>query len=119
MEQDHELATLAPILTRDDGLLKLDERTAQEAYNRWRGFYPWPGAHGVFRGKRFLVHVLHPAPDSGLQPGELALVDGELRAGAAAGTALSLDEVQMEGKAKMAGATFAKNFQLKAGERVD
>src|SRR6202012_2898854 len=53
--QDNERATLAPILTREDGRMELDRRTAREAYNRWRGFSPWPGSHAEFRGKRFLV----------------------------------------------------------------
>ena len=35
--QDHARATLAPILTRDDGRLRLAERTAQVTYNRGRG----------------------------------------------------------------------------------
>ncbi len=68
--QDNEHATLAPILTREDGRMELDRRTAREVYNRWRGFSPWPGAHAEFRGKRFLVHRMHPVEDSNadLQP---------------------------------------------------
>ncbi len=118
--QDNELATLAPILTREDGRMELDRRTAREAYNRWRGFSPWPGAHAEFRGKRFLVHRMHPITDSKgeLAPGELALADGVLLTGAAGQTKLALDEVQMEGKARMPGAQFAKDFQLRPGERL-
>ncbi len=59
--QDHSKATLAPILTREDGRMELTRRTAQDAYNRWRGFYPWPGAWAELRGKRFLVHGMRPA----------------------------------------------------------
>ncbi|HEX5282627.1 MAG TPA: methionyl-tRNA formyltransferase [Bryocella sp.] len=118
--QDDSRATLAPILTREDGRLELEQRTAREAYNRWRGFSPWPGAHAEFRGKRFLVHRMHPVPESDaeLAPGELALVEGALVAGAADRTALVLDEVQMEGKGRMPGAQFAKDFQLRRGERL-
>jgi methionyl-tRNA formyltransferase len=117
--QDHERATLAPILTREDGRMELDRRTAREAYNRWRGFSPWPGAHAEFRGKRFLVHRMHPleASDLELASGELALVGDLLLAGTADGN-LALDEVQMEGKARMPGAQFAKDFQLRPGERL-
>jgi methionyl-tRNA formyltransferase len=113
-------ATLAPILTREDGRMDLTHRTAKQAYDRWRGFYPWPGAHGVFRNKRFLVHRMEPASAGmDLLPGVLGFGNGELFAGAAEGTALRLDEVQMEGKPRMAGAAFAKDFQVKAGERID
>jgi methionyl-tRNA formyltransferase len=117
--QDNERATLAPILTREDGRLELDRRTAREAYNRWRGFSPWPGAHAEFRGKRFLVHRMHPFTATALElaPGELALADDVLLGGTADG-ALALDEVQMEGKARMSGTQFAKDFQLHRGERL-
>ena len=36
-KQDNTHASLAPILTRDDGRMELDRRTAREVYNRWRG----------------------------------------------------------------------------------
>ncbi|MES2394093.1 MAG: methionyl-tRNA formyltransferase, partial [Acidobacteriota bacterium] len=51
-KQDEAEATLAPILTREDGRMELGSRTAAVVYNRWRGFSPWPGAWGEFRGKR-------------------------------------------------------------------
>ena len=119
-EQDDSQATLAPILTREDGRMELERRTAREVYDRWRGFSPWPGAHAEFRGKRFLVHRMHRL-DSGaaeLAAGELALVDGALVVAAADRGQLVLDEVQMEGKARMPGAQFAKDFQLRRGERL-
>jgi methionyl-tRNA formyltransferase len=117
--QDESQATLAPILTREDGRMELAQRTAQQVYDRWRGFSPWPGAHGIFRGKRFLVHAMKPAEAGGLKPGELALRDGALLVGAAQETALALEEVQMEAKPRMAGAAFARDFQVKLGEQID
>lgn len=116
--QDHTLATLAPILTREDGQLALDQRSAQQAYNRWRGFYPWPGAWDTFRGKRFLVHNLRPArdPECELLPRELRLSNDKLLVGAAANSVLELQEVQLEGKPRMSGAAFARDFQLREGE---
>ncbi len=119
--QNHAEATLAPILTREDGLIRFGERTAQEIYDRWRGFYPWPGAYAEFRGKRFLVHRMSLAPvsgDGGLEPGELRLSDDDLLVGAAGGTVLRLHEVQTEGKPRMTGAAFARGFQVRAGERL-
>ena len=117
--QDNTHSSLAPILTREDGRIELDRRTAREAYNRWRGFSPWPGAHAEFRGKRFLVHRMHPVAvtDLKLAPVELALVADTLLVGTADGN-LALDAVQLEGKARMPGAQFAKDFQLHNGERL-
>jgi methionyl-tRNA formyltransferase len=117
--QDNSQAPLAPILTREDGRMNLHQRTAREAYNRWRGFSPWPGAYAEFRGKRFLVHRMHLAPQSSeLAPNELALIGDALLVGAADRAALVLDEVQLEGKARMFGTQFAKDFQLRRGETL-
>ena len=52
-------------------------RTAQEIYDRWRGFQPWPGAHTMLRGKKLIVHRMKiGASATGLAQGEL-LVEGE------------------------------------------
>ena len=118
--QDHERATLAPILTREDGRLDPD-RTAGQTYDRWRGFMPWPGCYGEFRGKRFLLHRLRaieldlPEP---VDPGLLWMHEERLILGAAQNTTLELEEVQIEGKARMSGAAFWRDFQVKNGERV-
>lgn len=119
--QDHARATQAPILTRDDGRLGFEKWTAKQAFDRWRGFYPWPGAWGEFRGKRFLVHAMRPAPNheiTPLAPGEIRLHEGRLLAGSAKDTVLDLLEVQTEGKPRLAGAAFARDSQLKTGERI-
>jgi methionyl-tRNA formyltransferase len=118
--QNHSEATLAPILTREDGRLAPAERTAQQAYNRWRGFYPWPGCWAIFRGKRFLVNALHPVVDGPLiAPGRLEVSGEKLLLGAAGNTLLALDQVQLEGKPRMPGAQFARDFQVHSGERLD
>ena len=119
-KQEEEQATLAPILRREDGRLDL-ARTAKETYDRWRGFMPWPGCWGEFRGKRFLLHTLRMSeakvPEA-LEPGVLMLQEGKLLLAVAQWTLLQLDEVQMEGKARTSGAAFWTDFQVKPGERV-
>jgi len=48
--QDNALATLAPILKKEDG--RIDWHcSAQQIHNRIRGLQPWPGAHTSFRGQ--------------------------------------------------------------------
>jgi methionyl-tRNA formyltransferase len=118
--QDHAQATLAPILKREDGRILPHEHTAQQAYDRWRGFFPWPGCWAGFRGKRFLVYALHPVGDApSLAPGVFDISTGQLLLGMALDTALALDEVQLEAKPRMPGAQFARDFQVRAGEHLD
>jgi len=117
--QDHALATLAPILTREDGLVSFD-RTAKEIYDRWRGFQPWPGAHTVLRGKKLILHAMRVVGD-GSPVGDVGVlgVEGErLVVGCGGGTGLELMEVQMEGKKRMAAKDFLHGFQVRSGERL-
>ncbi|GGA63766.1 methionyl-tRNA formyltransferase [Edaphobacter acidisoli] len=116
--QDHSLATLAPILKREDGSIDFS-RTAKQIQDRWRGFQPWPGAHTVVRGKKLIVHRMHPAEKSlGLDEGMIAVEDNVLSVGCGGGTMLVLDEVQMEGKRRMSAADFLRGHQIKSGERL-
>ena len=118
--QDNAAATLAPILTREDGRLDLIHSSARETYNRWRAFDPWPGAHALFRGKRFLIHRLHPSTSTlPLAPNQLDISTDHLLVGAAQNSVLALDEVQLEGKPRLPGPQFARDFQLRPGEHLD
>ena len=118
--QDNAAATLAPILTREDGRLDLAHRTAQQTYDRWRGFTPWPGAHAHFRSKRFLIHRMRPSTSTlALNPNQLDFSTGHLLVGAAQNTLLALEEVQLEGKPRLTGHQFAKDFQLHAREQLE
>ena len=118
--QDNAAATLAPILTREDGRLDLIHSSARETYNRWRAFDPWPGAHALFRGKRFLIHRLHPSTSTlPLAPNQLDISTDQLLVGAAQNSVLALDEVQLEGKPHLPGPQFARDFQRRPDEHLD
>lgn len=116
--QDDGRATLAPILKREDGRIDFG-RTAQQIYDRWRGFQPWPGAHTTLRGKKLIVArmrvLMHPeAGESGV----LRVEGDSMLVGCGDGTMIGLDEVQMEGKKRMTAAEFLRGYQVKSGERL-
>jgi methionyl-tRNA formyltransferase len=116
--QDHSLATLAPILKREDGWMDFN-RSAKQLYDRWRGFQPWPGAHTTLRGKKLIAHKVHVANESFRgEPGELIVRGDLMMARCAEATLLELDEVQMEGKRRMSAAEFLHGYQVKSGERL-
>src|SRR5664279_2594517 len=96
--QDNSKATLAPILKREDGMIDFS-RTATEAWNRLRGFQPWPGAFTTFRGKTLHLYTAVPAPAVALvQAGHIVVEKDRLLLGFAHGTTLEVLELQMEGK---------------------
>ena len=115
--QDHSLATLAPILTREDGLMSF-ARTAKENHARWRGFQPWPGAHTTLRGKKLIVHRLAIAAGVTAALGELKVEGEQVYVGCAENSTLELVEVQMEGKRRMSAAEFLHGHQVRTGERL-
>ena len=118
MPQDHAQATLAPILRKEDGQIDFD-RSAEEIYNRFRGFQPWPGAFTRFRGKGFKFVNVRPAGTVGkISPGEVHIVDGNLFVLCGAGTILQLLQVQPEGKKTMTAREFINGYHPAAGERL-
>jgi methionyl-tRNA formyltransferase len=116
-KQDEAQATLAPILTREDGAIDFS-RTARQIYDRWRGFEPWPGAHTRLRGKKLIVHRMHVGVEDGIDAGVLRVARDEMAVGCGSGSSVVFDEVQMEGKRRMSATEFLHGFQMRSGERV-
>lgn len=116
--QDDSLATLAPILNKEDGLMDFS-RTASEIHNRLRGFQPWPGAYTHFRGKNLkIVSARVQANGQQLSPGELCVAADQLLVGCGGNTCLDLLQVQPEGKKAMTAREFISGYRPAQGERL-
>ncbi|HEX4284925.1 MAG TPA: methionyl-tRNA formyltransferase [Terracidiphilus sp.] len=119
--QDHSRATLAPILTRDDGRMDFATRTATELRNRWRGFQPWPGAFTLLEEKKLIVHrmeLANDAPNAPAEPGSLVLDQGRMLVACAQSTWLALTELQLEGKRRISVDEFLRGTHLAPGTRL-
>ena len=116
--QDNLEASLAPILTKEDGQIDFS-RTATETWNRLRGFQPWPGAFTRFRGKLLHIHTAVPAPEVAVvAAGHFATQNERLLLGFAQGSVLDIHELQMEGKKRMNARDFINGYQPKSEEPV-
>jgi len=122
--QNHAGATLAPILTREDGRMDFATRTATELKNRWRGFQPWPGTFTTLEGKKLIVHRLSVAEPStfatpaAADPGQIHVENHRLLVACAGNTWLELLEVQLEGKKRMTAAEFLRGNTMADGARL-
>ena len=121
-KQDNSLATLAPILTREDGRMDFT-RPAMAVYNRWRGFQPWPGAWTLLSGKKLNAHRLMPLEPSALsggpaEPAAIRVDNQRLYVRCGEKTWLELVEIQLEGKKRMLAADFLRGHPLKTGDRL-
>jgi methionyl-tRNA formyltransferase len=121
--QDHKLATLAPMLKKEDGRIDWS-LSAEEIARRVRGFGPWPGAYTTFRGKS--LHLWATASSQGAtstnsdarsQPGELIAGGGKLRVVCGQRTLLEVGEVQLQGRKRIATRDFLNGVRLVPGER--
>lgn len=116
--QNDAEASLAPVLTKEDGLIDW-ERPAVEISNRCRGFLPWPGTYTRFHGH--LLHIWRAKPandiDSGL-PGSLHVRGRGVVVACGAGTALELQELQLEGRKRMSAEAFVNGRRLSANETL-
>jgi methionyl-tRNA formyltransferase len=122
--QDETRATLAPLLTREDGRMDFAAHTATELKNRWLGFQPWPGAFTQLDGKKLIVHRMSVAETSPLAqqspgtPGEIRIENHRLLVPCAQNTWLELNEIQLEGKKRLAAAEFLRGMQIAPGTRL-
>ncbi len=114
--QDDAKATLAPILKREDGLIDFSH-SAVDAWNRLRGFQPWPGAFTSFRGKMLHIHAAAPVPEVGGAPAARFDIENDrLLLGFGHGTALEVRELQVEGKKRMSAHDFINGYRPRSDE---
>jgi methionyl-tRNA formyltransferase len=113
--QENAKATLAPILKREDGLIDFS-RSAVEAWNRLRGFQPWPGAFTGFRGKMLQLHSAVHVSRAPAVPGHFTIEDDRLLLGFAHDTALEVQELQVEGKRRMNARDFINGYRPTSGD---
>jgi methionyl-tRNA formyltransferase len=105
IQQDNTLASAAPKLSREHGRIDWSE-PAEVIDRKIRAFDPWPGAFMKFDERNLKVFSAVVVNLRG-KPGETLRTEKELVV-AACDVALSLREVQMEGKRRMTAAEFLR-----------
>jgi methionyl-tRNA formyltransferase len=103
--QDQTLATYAPKLNREAGRINWNE-TAEVIERKIRAYNPWPGAFTDFKDRKLKIFSASVVDLRGTS-GTILRKDNELII-ATADRALSLTEVQLEGKKRMSAAEFLR-----------
>ena len=122
--QDERLATYAPRLTKEEGLIWWDEPAAA-IHNKVRGLHPWPHAYTHLEQTRYIilesaVGVGDPPregrPDREHRPGEIVEAGpASLRVAGGGGTWLSILRIQAEGRRPMGVREFLAGHPLSPG----
>jgi methionyl-tRNA formyltransferase len=105
--QDKARETYAPKLKREHGQIDWSE-SAQAIERKIRAYNPWPGAFMKVDGQNLKIFSASVVDLNG-RPGEILRSDKDLIVAAGKG-ALSLAEVQLEGKRRMSAAEFLRGY---------
>lgn len=118
--QDHEQATMAPLLRKRDGLVEWNW-SAERLARHVRAFQPWPGSTTRLAGRAIRILRARPAPGTTSDaPGTIVAVGPEaLIVAAGEGTLLRIERVQPESRNAMAAAAFAAGARLLPGRRFE
>ena len=117
-KQDESLATLAPIMAKEDGRFGWTMR-AEEIVRRVRGFQPFPTTFTFWEGKKLTLWKARES-DAGQSPGQPGAVltakgdDLEIQCGDA--TRISIEELQLEGKRRMTVRDFLNGVKWAKGD---
>lgn len=108
-DQDESSATYAPLLKKEDGIVRWDH-DAESVCRHLRAMQPWPGAVTFWNGRQVKILGARPIADSVSEvPGRVIRHEGELAVVTGAGIVV-LEEVQLAGKRALPAADFLRGY---------
>ncbi len=120
VKQNHDDATLAPLMTKEDGRIDWS-MTAEEISNRIRGFLPFPRSFTTLDGQKLTLWKAKPHSNSdinGTIDGEVVKVSPEeIIVKCGNHSYLAVFELQLAGRRRMTVRDFLNGVKLEAGMR--
>lgn len=117
--QDDRLATYAPRLTKEDGLVDWTQ-SSRRVHDLVRGMHPWPHAYSYLNGQR-LILLRSSAEEDGAEgsaaPGTILEAKGDTLCVTTGAGTVHLRELQAEGKRPMRTREFLSGHRISAGDR--
>jgi methionyl-tRNA formyltransferase len=114
LPQDNSAASQTKIITKDDGKI-VWTKSAQEIYNQFRAFYPWPGIWTTWEGKKLkitdcMTTDLRNATEATDDYGMGAVLGGGVVA-CGQKTFLQIRQLQLEGKSETDIKSFLNGYK--------
>ncbi len=116
-KQQEELATYAPLFSKEDGLIAW-QMNSVDICNRIRGFQPFPKSYSFLNGERvtFWQAGVVDVETAGLPGTVLSAAGDELVIGCGGNTVLSVSELQIAGKARANVRDFLNGASIRVGD---
>ena len=122
-EQDHSRATMAPLLTKEDGVIDWTQ-SATEIANRIRGLSPWPGSYTFYHEHRLIIRKGRvdtqdaPTVSDGQRPGTILAVGPKSFWVETGEGRIEVLEVQPANKKRMSVEQFLLGYALRVHETL-
>lgn len=114
--QDDALATPAPKIYKDDCLIAWNQ-SAVAIHNRIRGLSPYPAAFTRHNGKVLKLFKSHPLGEKVEGDAGIVVVTPSGLAVCTSDGLLAIEELQQEGRARMAVAEFLRGYRIDSGDK--
>ena len=108
-KQDDSLATYAPMIHKEDGLLDF-QKNAITLEQQIRAYYPWPGAYIELNGEKYKIFAAEVINSDELKPGERKVLDGYPVIGTSYG-GLKVIKIQPAGRKIINGKEFLFGYK--------
>lgn len=118
--QNHELATFAPIMKKEDGLIDWN-LSSKQISNRVRGFQPFPSSYTFYQGKKLTILKAKTSDfeSDEILCGSILHAKGDLLlVSCGENSVLQIDELQLEGKNRMKTRDFLNGVKMQIGEQL-
>ncbi len=116
LKQNDDLATYAPMLKKEDGLLRFTE-SAVALERRVRAMSDWPGAYTLWKDAPLKIIRCRAQGGVTTESGKVIKIKNEIAVGTSDGV-LILDEVQPAGKKAMSAISFVNGNPSFVGTRL-
>ncbi len=121
MPQDDTKATYAPLLKKENGLIKW-EWDSEKIINHIRAFVPWPGSFTFFRNKKIILEEVENfnkyIVETSLEPGKIIKIlkkEGPIVATGNGGVLVK--KLKIENKKTILGKDFLNGYRIIPGEK--
>ena len=111
VKQEESLATYAPLIEKEDALIDWN-KPASDIFNHIRAFNPWPVAYTFLNGKQFKIFSCAQIDGYFGVPGTMIQKENKLIVFCGQNTAVSLEEIQLEGSKRLKTELFLRGHQL-------
>jgi methionyl-tRNA formyltransferase len=121
LAQNNDLATFAPLMSKDDGLIDWS-KSSQEIVNQIRGFQPFPKSFTTYQGTKLTLWeaAISENPETleqASKTGEIIMAHGDdLIINCGENTFVNIDELQIAGKRRMNTRDFLNGIKLEVGK---